>query len=116
MKGEAQNLLNILRDLERESESEPSPAKSPRPEILGKTGFLEEEISFFLTNFRKKAADSGLEEDALIPIKSDTDKNVRKPSHHSRVPEPKQARLCVNSAQQPLSKCPPRHRPCFAAP
>lgn len=45
---------------------------------MGNQGFIEEEISFFIENFRKKAVSSGLAEDkdSLIPIKSERDQEI----------------------------------------
>jgi len=44
-----------------------------KPIVIGNQGFIEKEICFFIENFRKKAVNSGLNEDYLIPIKDERD-------------------------------------------
>ena len=73
---ECEGLLDILNELHSEPEEDrSSELGSPgvKPIVMGNQGFIEEEISFFIENFRKKAVNSGLTEDSLIPIKSERD-------------------------------------------
>jgi hypothetical protein len=38
--------------------------------------FFNQELSFFISNLKKKAIDSGLEEDSLIPNSNDNDRRI----------------------------------------
>lgn len=42
--------------------------------LKGNQKFLSQELSFFIENLQKKAVESGLEEDILIPKKDQKDK------------------------------------------
>jgi hypothetical protein len=42
----------------------------------GNQKFLNQELSFFIENLQKKAVDSGLDENALIPKKNEKDKQI----------------------------------------
>lgn len=42
----------------------------------GNAKFLNQELSFFIENLQKKAVDSGLDENALIPKKNEKDKQI----------------------------------------
>ena len=44
--------------------------------LKGNQKFLSQELSFFIDNLQKKAVESGLEEDSLIPKKEGKDRQI----------------------------------------
>jgi hypothetical protein len=42
----------------------------------GNQQFLNQELSFFISNLKKKALESGLDEDSLIPRKNEKEKQI----------------------------------------
>ncbi|CAI2363532.1 unnamed protein product [Moneuplotes crassus] len=82
LRAELENYMDIVADLqamnlEEETKEDPSETKTPSRIFLNKnTEFLEKEISFFITNLRRKAKKNGLDEDMLIPASNKRDMQI----------------------------------------